>query len=123
MITGAADSHKLVSHSADKYVVVDCYGAVSWDCDSDVLSMHWSVCSFVSNNSIAGGHRCRALCLSGFSGFRKTALPWYKLLQLLKMAALYRCHTEILLAKRTLTFLSVITVMTSRRAIHRLSAA
>lgn len=80
MITGAADSHKLVSHFADKRVVVGGYGAVSWDCDSDVLSMHWSVCSFVSNNSIAGGHRCSAApCLSAFSGFRRTALAWYEL--------------------------------------------
>lgn len=49
------------------------HGAVSWDCDSDVLSMHRSVCSFVSNNGIAGGHRCGTPRLSGFGGFRKTA--------------------------------------------------
>lgn len=77
MITGAADSHKLVSHFAD-CVVVGGHGAVSWDCDIDVLSMHWSVCSFVSNNGIAGGHRCGAPRLSGFGGFRKTAVAWCK---------------------------------------------
>lgn len=102
MIAGAADSHKLLSHFADKCVVAGGYGAVSWDCDSDVLSMHWSVCSFVPNNGIAGGHRCRAPCLSGFLvDFRKTRrLPGRNsctgLLKRLKTAALYRCR-EILL--------------------------
>lgn len=73
MIRGAADSHKAQSHSADKCVAVGGCGAASWDCDSDVLSMHRSVCSFVSNNGIAGGHRCAAVPrLSGFSGFKET---------------------------------------------------
>lgn len=49
---------------------------MSWDCDSDVLSMHQSVCSFVSN--IAGGHCCGTPRLSGFGGFRKIALPGVK---------------------------------------------
>lgn len=53
---------------------------MSWDCDSDVLSMHWSVCSFVSNNGIAGGHRCGMPHLSGFGGFRKTAFAGCKAL-------------------------------------------
>lgn len=53
---------------------------MSWDCDSDVLSMHRSVCSFVSNNGIAGGRRCGTPPLSGFGGFRKTAFGGCKAL-------------------------------------------
>lgn len=55
MITGAADSHNPVSHFAAECAVFGGCGAASWDCDSDVLSMHWRVCSFGSNNGIAGG--------------------------------------------------------------------
>lgn len=42
MVTGAADSHELVSHFADKCVVVGIYGAVSWDYDNDLLIMRRS---------------------------------------------------------------------------------
>lgn len=42
-------------------------------------------------------------------------------LKSLKMAALYRRH-EIFRAKSTFTFLSVITVLTKRSAMHKLSA-
>lgn len=55
MISGAADSHKPVSHFADGCAVLGGCGAASWDRDSDVLSMHWRVCSFGSNGGIAGG--------------------------------------------------------------------
>lgn len=33
-------------------------GVVSWDCDSDVLCTHWSVCSFATNSGVAAGHWC-----------------------------------------------------------------
>lgn len=39
-------------------LVVGGKGAVSWDCDIDVLCTHRSVCSFVTKNGVAAGHWC-----------------------------------------------------------------
>lgn len=55
----SADNHRLASHLADE--CIGGHGTVSWDQDSDVLRTLQSMCSFITNSSIAAGHWCVSL--------------------------------------------------------------